>query len=89
MRLIKAVCSKLNEKKFVIQCVMDDYEESNATIPARYPKLFKDDTFECEASKELVMCMPFDFNNRLKDKKRSCIDTKWFAKLMKHLKTSQ
>jgi hypothetical protein len=44
MRNIKAVCSKSNEKSFVIQCVMDEYEESNATIPARYLKLFKDDT---------------------------------------------
>jgi hypothetical protein len=32
MRPIKAVCSKSNERKFVIQCVMDEYEESNATI---------------------------------------------------------
>ncbi len=32
MRHIKAVCSKTNERKFVIQCVMDEYEESNATI---------------------------------------------------------
>ncbi len=32
MRHIKAVCSKPNERKFVIQCVMDEYEESNAII---------------------------------------------------------
>jgi hypothetical protein len=32
MRHIKAVCSKSNEKKFVILCVMDKYEESNAII---------------------------------------------------------
>jgi hypothetical protein len=33
MRHIKAVCSKSNERKFVIQWgVMDEYEESNATI---------------------------------------------------------
>jgi hypothetical protein len=32
MRYIKAVCSKPNERKFVLQCVMDEYEESNATI---------------------------------------------------------
>jgi hypothetical protein len=32
MRIIKAVCSKSNEKNFFIQCVMDEYEESNATI---------------------------------------------------------
>ncbi len=37
---IKAVCSKSNERKFVIQCVMNEYEESNATIQARHPKLF-------------------------------------------------
>jgi hypothetical protein len=32
MRHIKAVCSKSNERKLFIQCVMDEYEESNATI---------------------------------------------------------
>jgi hypothetical protein len=32
MSNIKAVCSKSNERKFFIQCVMDEYEESNATI---------------------------------------------------------
>jgi hypothetical protein len=61
MRHIKAVCSKSNKRKFVTQCVMDEYKESNATIQARHPKLFKDGTYEFEASKELVMCMPFDF----------------------------
>jgi hypothetical protein len=69
MRHIKAVRSTSNEKKFVIKCVMDEYEESNATIQTRHPKLFKDDTYEFEASKELVMCMPFDFIDGLKDKK--------------------
>jgi hypothetical protein len=49
-------------------------------------KLFKDDTSEFEASKELVMCMPFDFINGLKDKKWTCFEHKWLAKLMKHLK---
>ncbi len=61
MRNIKAVCSKSNESSFVIQCVMNQYEESNATIQARLPKLFKDDTYEFEASKELAICMLFDF----------------------------
>jgi hypothetical protein len=32
MRHIKTVCSKSNERKIVIQCVMDEYEEINATI---------------------------------------------------------
>ncbi len=69
MRNIKAVCSKSNKRTFFIQCVMDEYEESNATIQARHPKLFKEDTYEFEASKNLVMCMPFDFIYGLKDKK--------------------
>ncbi len=67
MRHIKAVCSKSNERKFVIQCVMDEYEESNATIQARHPNLFKDDTYEFEASKGLLMCMPY-FIDGLKEK---------------------
>jgi hypothetical protein len=44
MKYIKAVHSKSNERKFAIQCVMDKYVESNDTIGARHPKLFKDDT---------------------------------------------
>ena len=32
MKHIKAVCSKPKERIFFIQCVMDEYEESNATI---------------------------------------------------------
>ncbi len=47
---------------------MGVYEESNATIRARHPKLFKEDTYKFEASKDLLMCMPFDFIDGLKDK---------------------
>jgi hypothetical protein len=68
MAHIKAVCSKSNIRIFFIQCVMDEYEESNATIRTRHPKLFKDDTYVFEASKDLLMCMPFDSINGLKDK---------------------
>ncbi len=50
MRNIKGVCSKSNKKNFFIECVMDEYEESNTTIQARHPKLFKDATYEFEAS---------------------------------------
>ncbi len=32
MRYIKAVCTKFTRKEFVIQCVMNEYEKSNATI---------------------------------------------------------
>jgi hypothetical protein len=67
MRHIKAVCSKTNKRQCIIQCMMDVYEESNATIQARHPKLFKEDTYEFEASKDLLMCMPFDFIDGLKD----------------------
>jgi hypothetical protein len=33
---------------------MDEYEESNATIRGRHPKLFKDENYEFEASKEFA-----------------------------------
>ncbi len=68
---------------------MDEYEESNATIWASRQKLFKDDTYQFEASKKLVMCMPFDFIDELKDENWTHIDHKWLAKLMKHLKKAQ
>jgi hypothetical protein len=68
---------------------MDEYEESDCTIQTRHPKLFKDDAYKFEASTELVMCMPFDFIDGLKDKKWTHIDKKWLARLMKHLKNAQ
>jgi hypothetical protein len=89
MRHIKVVQTNSNERAFVIQCVMDQYEKSNATIQARHPKLFKNDTYIFDASKELVMRMPFDFINGLKDKKWTHIDNKWLVKLAKHLKKAQ
>jgi hypothetical protein len=82
--LLQAVCSKSNERKFVIQCVMNEYEESNATICTRHPKLFKEDTYKFEASKDLLMCMPFD-----KDKNWTRINQKWLAKLMRYMKKAQ
>jgi hypothetical protein len=86
MKNIKAVCSKSNKSKFFIQCVMDEYEESTAT---RHPKLFREDTYEFEASKDLLICMPFDFIDGLKDKKWTCINQKWLARLMRHQKEAQ
>jgi hypothetical protein len=68
---------------------MDEYEETNATIQERHPKLFRDDIYKVEASKNLLMCMPFDFIDGLKDKKWTCIDQKWLTKLMRHLKKAQ
>jgi hypothetical protein len=58
-------------------------------IQARHPQLFKDDTYEFEAIKELVMCMLFDFIDGLKDKKWTHIDKKCLNRLMKHLKKAQ
>jgi hypothetical protein len=69
MRNIEAVHSKSSKRIIFIQCVMDEYEESTATIQARHPKLFKEDTYKFEASKDLLICMPFDFIDGLKDKK--------------------
>ncbi len=68
---------------------MDEYKESNATIQARHPKLFKYNTYEFEASKDLLMCMPFDFIDGLRDKNWTHIDHTWLARLMKHLKKAQ
>ena len=68
---------------------MDEYEESNATIQSRHPTLLKDDTYKFEASKDLLMCMPFDFINGLKDNNWTRIDQKWLARLMRHLKKAQ
>ncbi len=79
--------NKIKWKVVFIQCVMDQYEESNATIWARHPKRFKNDTCTFDASKELVMCMPFDFIK--KDKKWTYIDNKWLVKLMEYLKKAQ
>ncbi len=68
MRFIRVVRTNSNERSFFMQCVMDQYEESNATAQAKHPKLFKNDTYIFDTSKELVMCMPFEFINGLKEK---------------------
>ncbi len=74
---------------FYVQCVMDQYEESNDTIQARHRKLLNNDTCIFDASKELVMCMPFEFIDGLKDRIWTFIDNKWLVELMKHLKNAQ
>jgi hypothetical protein len=68
---------------------MDQYKESNATIHARHPKLFKNDIYIFDARRELAMCMPFDFKNGLKNKTWTHIDKKWLVKLTKQLKKAQ
>ncbi len=49
----------------------------------------KNDTYIFDASKELVMCMPFELINGLKDNKWTFIDNKWLVMLMEHLKKAQ
>jgi hypothetical protein len=71
--ILKLFAQNQMKGNLLIQCVMDEYEENNATIQARHPKLFKDDIYKFEASKKLVMCMPFDFIDGLKDE----IDSYW------------
>ena len=60
MRSIKVDRTKSNERLLSVQCVMNKYEESNATIQARHPKMFKNATYTSHPSNELVMCMPFE-----------------------------
>ncbi len=80
---------QIKQKEFFIQCVMDEYEVSNATIRTRHLKLFKDDTYGFEASTYLLMCMPFDFINGLKDENQTRIDHKLLARIMRHLNKAQ
>ena len=37
----------------------------------------------------MLMCMPFDFIDGLKDEKWTCISQRWLAKLMRQLKKAQ
>jgi hypothetical protein len=53
MKFIKVVQTNSNERLFFIQCVMDQYEDSNATIRARHPKLFKNNSYIFDANKDL------------------------------------
>jgi hypothetical protein len=69
---------------------MDENEKRNAPIQTRHPKLFKDDIYKFEASKDLLISISFDFiNGFLKDKNWTPIDHKWLARLMMHLKKAQ
>jgi hypothetical protein len=48
--------------------VVDQYEESNATIQARHSKMFKNGTYIFHPSNELVMCMLFELIDGLNEK---------------------
>ncbi len=89
MRSIKVDRTKSNERLLSVQCVMNKYEESNATIQARHPKMFKNATYTSHPSNELVMCMPFEFIDGLKVGTWNHINNRWLTKLLKHLKQGQ
>jgi hypothetical protein len=46
---------KIKRKEIFIQCVMDEYQETNATIQARHPKLLKDDTYKSKRAAPATM----------------------------------
>jgi hypothetical protein len=53
---------------FSIQCNTEPFEVENDTIQARHSKIFKNGTYEFHPSNELVMSMPFEFIDGLKEK---------------------
>jgi hypothetical protein len=61
----------------------------NETIRARHPKIFKNGTYAFHPHNALVMSMPFDFIDGLKEKDWTAIDKIWLQKLSKHLKHAQ
>jgi hypothetical protein len=79
----------LNGRLFSIQCNTEPFEEENDTIRARQPKRFKHDTYEFHPHNELVMSMPFELIDGLKEKDWTAIDKIWLQKLSKHLRHAQ
>jgi hypothetical protein len=61
----------------------------NDTIQARQPKMFKNGIYKFYPHNELVMSMPFQFIDGLKEKAWTAIDKIWLQKSSKHLKQAQ
>jgi hypothetical protein len=89
MRSIEVITTKSKQRLFSVQCMMDIYEESNATIEARHPKMFKNDKYTFHPSNELVVCMFFELIDGFKVATRNLIDNRRLTKLFKHLKQAQ
>ena len=85
---------KSNEKSedpylFEIQCDMASYSFGDERIRARHPQLFKGrHHFFCPIN-DLILSMPFDFINKLKNGEWTKIDPNWLKKLREHLTTAE
>ncbi len=84
MRLITVVQTKLNGRLFSIQCKTEPFEVENNTIQARHPKMFKNGTYEFHPHNELVMSMPFEFIDGLKENDWTAIDKIWSCTINHH-----
>jgi hypothetical protein len=77
----------LNEYKFSIKCLLENFQANNSTLRARHWKMFKKDTYEFEPIKELVLAMHFGFIDKLK-KGWNHIYKAWLDILKQHLKNA-
>ncbi|MEY3178967.1 MAG: hypothetical protein RJB42_1208, partial [Bacteroidota bacterium] len=85
---------KTNEKSedpylFEIRCDMASYSFGDERIRARHPQLFKGRRhFFCPIN-DLILSMPFDFINKLKNGEWTKVDPNWLKKLREHLTTAE
>jgi hypothetical protein len=61
----------------------------NDTIQSKHPNMFKNGTYKFHQHNKLVMSMPFEFIDGLKEKAWTAIGKIWLQKLSKHLKHAQ
>ncbi len=76
-----------NEYKFNIKCLLANFQANNSILRARHWKMFKNDTYEFEPIKELVLTTHFGFIDKLK-KGWNHISKAWLDKLKQHLKNA-
>jgi hypothetical protein len=62
---------------FSIQCNTEPFEVGNDTIQARHPKMFKNGTYTFHPHNELVISMPFELIDGVKEKTWKAIDKTW------------
>jgi hypothetical protein len=89
MRLIKVVQTMLNGRLFSVQCIQNHSKWKMTPFKHGIQKMFKNGTSKFHPHNELVMSMPFDFIDGLKEKDWTAIDKIWLQKLSKHLKHIQ
>ena len=69
---------------FEIRCNTASYSRNNETIRARHPHLFTDSYYEFCPINEIILLMPFEFINKLKNDEWTKIDPIWLKKLREH-----